>query len=132
MLFASPDGYAGSSVQAAIASSSRTFSSVWNSVDGYAYSITFNEIVDMGGIDREGDFTRGTQDYHNRDTVEVSIDTLVCYSYSYTVFPPDYCECRTGNQFWVLANMTHSLYAKHCSQTRNIDSSKHPHPQLPS
>jgi hypothetical protein len=88
MLFASPDGYAGSSVHAAIASSSGTFSSVWNGVDGYAYGVTFNEIVDMGGIDREGDFTRGTQDYLNRDTVEVSIDTLVCHSYSYTVFPP--------------------------------------------
>ena len=44
MLFASPDGYAGSSVQAAIASSSGTFSSVWQSIDGYAYGVTFNEM----------------------------------------------------------------------------------------
>ena len=31
--------------QAAIASSSDTFSSVWKSADGYAYGVTFNEIV---------------------------------------------------------------------------------------
>jgi HEAT repeat-containing protein 5 len=79
MLFASPDGYAGSSVQAAIASSSGTFSSVWQSADGYAYGVTFNEIVDLGGIGSEGDPTRGTQDYLNRDNVEVSIDSLVHY-----------------------------------------------------
>ena len=77
MLFASPDGYAGSSVQAAIASSSGTFSSVWQSADGYAYGVTFNEIVDLGGIGPEGDLIRGTQDYLNRDNVEVSIDSLV-------------------------------------------------------
>ena len=76
-LFASPDGYAGPSVQAAIASSSDTFSSVWQSADGYAYGVTFNEIVDLGGIGAEGDSTRGTQDYLNRDNVEVSIDSLV-------------------------------------------------------
>ena len=79
MLFASPDGYAGSSMQAAIASSSGTFSSVWQSADGYAYGVTFNEIVDLGGIGSEGDPTRGTQDYLNRDNVEVSIDSLVHY-----------------------------------------------------
>jgi HEAT repeat-containing protein 5 len=79
MLFASPDGYACSSVQAAIASSSGTFSSVWQSADGYAYGVTFNEIVDLGGIGLEGDPTHGTQDYLNRDDVEVSIDSLVRY-----------------------------------------------------
>ena len=77
MLFASPDGYAGSSVQAAIASSSGTFSSVWQSADGYAYGVTFNEIVDLGGIGQEGDSSRGAHDYLNRDNVEVSIDSLV-------------------------------------------------------
>ncbi|KAF8966949.1 clathrin-coated vesicle protein [Flammula alnicola] len=69
-LFASPDGYAGSSVQAAIASSTGTFASVWQSTDGYAYGVTFGEVVDMGGVE-------GAQhDYLNRDTVEVSIDVL--------------------------------------------------------
>ena len=34
-------------------------------MDGYAYGVTFNEIVDLGGIGPEGDLTRvnGTQDY---------------------------------------------------------------------
>ena len=75
-LFASPDGYAGSSVQAAIASSTGSFTSVWQSNDGYAYGVTFNEVVDFGGIGSE-DSSQGSSDYLNRDTVEVSIDTLV-------------------------------------------------------
>ncbi|PPQ99633.1 hypothetical protein CVT24_005211, partial [Panaeolus cyanescens] len=79
-LFASPDGYAGSSVQAAIASSSGTFSSVWQSSDGYAYGVTFCEVVDMGGVegsdrDAEGDGAV-KRDYLNRDSVEVAIDVL--------------------------------------------------------
>ena len=81
-LFASPDGYTGSSVQAAIASSSGTFSSVWQSSDGYAYGVTFNEIVDMGGVENTGASAGGIEgvqgnDYLNRDTVEVAIDMLV-------------------------------------------------------
>ncbi|PPQ91330.1 hypothetical protein CVT25_003770 [Psilocybe cyanescens] len=75
-LFASPDGYAGSSVQAAIASSSGTFSSVWQSVDGYGYGVTFNEVIDLGGIENGTNLVQGAGDYLNRDTVEVSIDTL--------------------------------------------------------
>ena len=90
-LFASPDGYAGSSVQAAIASSSGTFSSVWQSVDGYAYGVTFNEIVDLGGIG-PGDLSRGTHDYLNRDTVEVSINTLVRHSFQYFTLKSYYFE----------------------------------------
>jgi hypothetical protein len=61
--------------------SSGTFSSVWQSVDGHAYGVTFNEIVDLGEIGPEGDLTRGTQDYLNRDNVEVSIDSLVRHSF---------------------------------------------------
>lgn len=76
-LFASPDGYAGSSVQAAIASSSGTFTSIWQSIDGYAYGVTFNDIVDLGGSDGREDPSQVVQDYLNRDTVDVSIDALV-------------------------------------------------------
>ena len=86
MLFASPDGYAGPSVQATIASSYDTFSSVWQSADGYAYGVTFNEIVDLSGIGPEGDLTGGTQDYLNRDNVEVSIDSLVRHFYFFLFF----------------------------------------------
>ncbi|KAF8889054.1 clathrin-coated vesicle protein [Infundibulicybe gibba] len=76
-LFASPDGYAGSSVQAAIASSSGIFTSIWQSVDGYAYGVTFNDIIDYGNVGVEDDPTQGGHDYLNRDTVEVSIDNLL-------------------------------------------------------
>lgn len=38
-LFASPDGYVGSSMQAAIASSAGTVTSIWQSTDGYAYGV---------------------------------------------------------------------------------------------
>ncbi|KAH0586658.1 hypothetical protein H2248_007874 [Termitomyces sp. 'cryptogamus'] len=73
-LFASPDGYAGSSVQAAIASSSGNFTSVWQTVDGYAYGVTSNEV---GNSALGDDPSQDGQDYLNRDTVEVSIDVLL-------------------------------------------------------
>jgi HEAT repeat-containing protein 5 len=69
-LFASPDGYLGSSVQAAIASSSGAFTSVWQSTDGYAYGVTFKDHANAG---QEG----AAKDPLNRDTVEVSVDSLV-------------------------------------------------------
>jgi len=78
-LFASPNGYAGSSVQAAIASSSGTFTSVWQSADGYAYGVTFLEILDNTSNGPEDESSIGEKDRLNRDTVEVSIDALVCY-----------------------------------------------------
>jgi len=90
-LFASPEGYAGSSVQAAIASSTGTFVSVWTSADEYGYGVTGDEIIDMGGVEDvldggnsgtitgEGGSSRNKEgnDYLNRDMVEVAIDTLV-------------------------------------------------------
>jgi hypothetical protein len=79
-LFASPDGYSGSSVQAAIASSSGTFTSVWQSADGYAYGVTFTEILDSAGTVFEDSSSSDRMDQLNRDTVEVSIDVLVCSS----------------------------------------------------
>ncbi len=91
-LFASPDGYAGSSVQAAIASSTGTFVSVWTSGDGYGYGVTAVEVFDTDGeedlMDATGgrgsigdggdtDKRKGVSDYLNRDTIEVTIDVLV-------------------------------------------------------
>ncbi|KAG6853042.1 hypothetical protein C0991_007298 [Blastosporella zonata] len=76
-LFASPDGYAGSSVQAAIASSSGTFTSVWQSIDGYAYGVTSNVLSDSGDNPVGDDASQGGHDHLNRDTVEVSIDALL-------------------------------------------------------
>jgi hypothetical protein len=72
-LFASPDGYVGSSTQAAIATSSGTFTSVWQSVDGYAYGVTFIETIDQGGVVTE----EGQKDQLNRDTIGMSIDAMV-------------------------------------------------------
>lgn len=63
-LFASPDGYTGSSMQAAIATSSGTFTSIWQSIDGYAYGLTNLEVDD-------------NPDWMNRDSIESSIDQLV-------------------------------------------------------
>ncbi len=84
-VFASPDAYGGigSAVQAAIASSAGTFTSVWTTVDGYGYGVTSNEIVDFEGIGIEvndgvdDSGVSGIRDYLNRDDVEVSTDTLV-------------------------------------------------------
>ncbi|OBZ74420.1 HEAT repeat-containing protein 5B [Grifola frondosa] len=67
-LFASPDGYAGSTVQAAIASSSGTFLSIWQSVDGYAYGVTNIQIDDTA--------ENGPKEWMNRDNIEISIDAM--------------------------------------------------------
>jgi hypothetical protein len=75
-LFASPDGYVGSSTQAAIATSSGTFTSVWQSTDGYGYGVTFVEPIDQGVITEE-DTSLGKKDQLNRDTIEISIDAMV-------------------------------------------------------
>ncbi|TFK60204.1 clathrin-coated vesicle protein [Pluteus cervinus] len=76
-LFASPDGYVGSSMQAAIASSSGTFTTVWQSVDGYAYGVTSHEVVDFGGIGAENEPGQTNKDHLHRDSVVVAIDTLL-------------------------------------------------------
>ena len=76
-LFASPDGYSGSSAQAAIATSAGTFTSIWQVVDGYAYGVNgadlgippFPEVEESGG--------REKLDYLNRDIVYVSINQMV-------------------------------------------------------
>lgn len=76
-LFASPDGYVGSSTQAAIATSAGTVTSVWQCVDGYAYGVTFIEIVDQTDSNLEEDPSGGKRDQLNRDTVEMFIDDMV-------------------------------------------------------
>ncbi|TCD62248.1 hypothetical protein EIP91_007144 [Steccherinum ochraceum] len=68
-LFASADGYTGSSVQAAIASSSGAFTNIWQSVDGYAYGVTDME------VDEEA-LTSASQDWLNRDSNEGVVDDL--------------------------------------------------------
>ena len=76
-LFAGPDGYAGSLVQAAITSSAGNFTSVWQSVDGYAYGVTSTQILEFGRDPGTEDLGSSGQNYLNRDNVEMSIDSLV-------------------------------------------------------
>lgn len=78
-LFASPEGYSGSSVQAAIAASSGAFTSIWQSTDCYAYGLTDIELVD----DVSGNLVEGTGDWLNRDTIDAAIDDMVspCISF---------------------------------------------------
>ena len=64
-LFASLDGYTGSSVQAAIASSAGTFTNIWQSVDGYAYGLTSLQVDES------------PKDWMNRDGIETAFDEMV-------------------------------------------------------
>ena len=72
-LFASPEGYTGSSVQAAIAASSGAFTSVWQSTDCYAYGVTDIEVNE----NLSPDAVEGQGDWLNRDTINASIDDMV-------------------------------------------------------
>jgi len=69
-LFASADGYAGSPVQAAIASSSGSFNSIWQSIDGYAYGLAYSN-TQM----EDGEFA--DKNNSNKDVVETYFDELV-------------------------------------------------------
>jgi hypothetical protein len=82
-LFASADGYAGSSLQAAIASSSGTFTSIWTSGDGYAYGMTYRNIDDDFGPTSQ-DTKQPGKNNRNRDTIEISIDELVLTTASFS------------------------------------------------
>jgi HEAT repeat-containing protein 5 len=72
-LFASPEGYSGSSVQAAIAASSGAFTSIWQSTDCYAYGVTDIEINE----NLSPDAVEGQGDWLNRDTINAAIDDIV-------------------------------------------------------
>jgi HEAT repeat-containing protein 5 len=76
-LFASVDGYTGSSLQAAIASSSGTFNSIWQNGDGYAYGMTYINITDATDHSVEN-AKQLDKNSRNRDAIEISIDDLVC------------------------------------------------------
>ncbi len=72
-LFASSDGFTGSSVQASIALSSGAFVNIWHTFDGYAYGLTDIEIKE--------DTLEGVQvnsrDGLNRDPAEAYMSALV-------------------------------------------------------
>lgn len=75
-LFASPDGYAGSSMQAAIASSSGSFTSLWQSIDGYAYGVTQIEVESAPEATQDGT-PRSRSEHLNRDNISNAIHELV-------------------------------------------------------
>lgn len=62
-VFADPERYTGSLVQAAIAASSGTFTSVWDATDGFGYGVT--TLIDDTGLDL------------NRDLVERDLDATL-------------------------------------------------------
>lgn len=72
-LFASSDGYSGSSVQAAIASSSGSFVNIWQTFDGYAYGLTDVEVKEDSVENSQG----SSKDWLNRDAVEAVISEMV-------------------------------------------------------
>lgn len=80
-LFAGPEAFTGSSVQAAIASSTGNFLSIWSMADGYAYGITSADAVSMSLLESETDgggaVDCDVKDKLNRDSIETTIDNLV-------------------------------------------------------
>lgn len=81
-LFASPEGSLGSSAQATIASSSGTFTSVWQASDGYAYGLTSINSLQSESTTSSEQHVSEAQDHLNRDAVDVAMDSLVNKSQS--------------------------------------------------
>jgi HEAT repeat-containing protein 5 len=77
-LVASAEGFSGSSVQAAIASSTGSFVSLWTTFDGYAYGVTAIEVSENASpaADSVEDSSFGKYRL-NRDSVEASLDDMV-------------------------------------------------------
>jgi HEAT repeat-containing protein 5 len=82
-LFASPDGYSGSSAQAAIVTSAGTFTSIWQVVDGYAYGVNGADLGTPPFPEVEESGSREKLDYLNRDIVYVSISQMVRCHWSF-------------------------------------------------
>ncbi|KAI9509814.1 clathrin-coated vesicle protein [Russula earlei] len=77
-LVASVEGFAGSTVQAAIASSSGSFSSLWATLDGYAYGVTGVEVFENASPASDNMGAPSFGKYRlNRDSVEASLDDML-------------------------------------------------------
>jgi hypothetical protein len=68
-LFASAEGYVGSGVQASIATSAGSFTTIWQAADGYGYGVTSLDVTSTDTLER--------RDRLNRDSIETSVDQLV-------------------------------------------------------
>lgn len=71
--FADPEVYTGSAVQAAIAASSGTFTSVWDTTDGFSFGVTC--LLDDNGVHLRRD--EPAKSWLNRDEVDLEIHALV-------------------------------------------------------
>lgn len=76
-LFAGVDGAIGSSAQAAIASSSGSFTSIWNSADGYAYGLTSLDPVSADSVGLTDPGSSEKPHLLSRDPTDVALDRLV-------------------------------------------------------
>jgi hypothetical protein len=76
-LVASPEGFSGSSVQAAITSSSGLFTSLWQTFDNYAYGVTSITTGENPGVTDPADDTQAGWSRLNRDAIESAVDELV-------------------------------------------------------
>ncbi|KDQ17281.1 hypothetical protein BOTBODRAFT_106006 [Botryobasidium botryosum FD-172 SS1] len=76
-LFASADGYAGSFVQASIATSAGTVASVWQSADEYGYGVTSLDFANSLSLDERLSEEKRARFSRNRDLVEVAIEEMV-------------------------------------------------------
>lgn len=73
-VFADPENYSGSAAQAAIAAQSGQFTTVWQSVDGYAYGVTSL----LSARERERGATEDDV-FLNRDRVEMAIESILSH-----------------------------------------------------
>ncbi|KAI0258392.1 clathrin-coated vesicle protein [Gloeopeniophorella convolvens] len=77
-LVASAEGFAGSSVQAAIASSSGAFVSLWTTYDNYAYGVTAVEVSENASTVTDNPDDPSFGKYRlNRDSIEASLDDML-------------------------------------------------------
>ena len=77
-LVASIEGFTGSSVQAAIASSSGSFVSLWTTFDCYAYGVTAVEVSENASPTADNPEDPSFGKYRlNRDSFEASLDNMV-------------------------------------------------------
>ncbi|KAH8115151.1 clathrin-coated vesicle protein [Phellopilus nigrolimitatus] len=76
-LFASSEGYVGSALQAAIATSAGNFTSLWSTTDGYAYGVTTLSVEQEIDPAMNTSDIQGQRDRLNRDSIEAKIDDLI-------------------------------------------------------
>lgn len=104
-LVASIDGFTGSSVQAAIASSSGSFVSLWTTFDGYAYGVTSAEVSENASPTADNPEDPSFGKYRlNRDSFEASLDNMlrIPILQSAEHDPLSICQSRdlTAESFW--------------------------------